>query len=311
MKIAVYGTGGVGGYFGGRLARAGEDVTFIARGAHLEAIRANGLRVGSVHGDFTVAAAKATDTPADVGPVDAVLVAVKAWQVREIAPSIRPLIGPDTCVVPLQNGVEAAPQLIEALGPENVVGGLCRVVALIEGPGRIRHNGGDDYVGLAELDNRPSERVERVRAALEAAGLKAETPPDIHAALWAKFLFICAWGGVGAVTRSPVGVTRSMPPTRAMLEGAMTETCNVARARGIGLPDTAVAAGMAAIDRQPEGGEASMQRDIQDGRPSELDSQNGAVVRLGREAGVPTPTHDFIYGSLLAQEQRARSQPAG
>lgn len=307
MKFAVYGTGGVGGYFGGRLARAGEDVTFIARGAHLDAIRANGLRVSSVHGDFTVADASATDTPADVGPVDAVLVAVKAWQVPEIAPSIRPLIGPDTCVVPLQNGVEAAPQLIEALGPEHVVGGLCRVVALIGGPGHILHNGGDDYVGLAELDNRPSDRVEAVRAALADAGLKAETPPDIHVALWAKFLFICAWGGVGAVTRSPVGVTRAMPLTRAMLEQAMTETCNVARARGIGLPDTAVATGMAAIDRQPEGGEASMQRDIQDGRPSELEAQNGAVVRLGAQAGVPTPTHDFIYGSLLPQELRARA----
>ena len=306
MRIAIYGTGGVGGYFGGRLAQAGEDVTFIARGAHLDAIRADGLRVNSVHGDFTVADAKATASPADVGPVDAVLVAVKAWQVAGIAPLIRPLIGPDTVVVPLQNGVEAAPQLIEGLGPDNVVGGLCRVVALIEGPGHIRHGGGDDFVGIAELDNQPSERVERVRAALAEAGLKAETPPDIHAALWAKFLFICAWGGVGAVTRSPVGVTRSLPLSRAMLEGAMTETYNVARARGINLPDAAVATGMAAIDRQPEGGEASMQRDIQDGRPSELESQNGAVVRLGRESGVPTPTHDFIYGSLLPQELRAR-----
>ena len=306
MRIAIYGTGGVGGYFGGRLAQAGEDVTFIARGAHLDAIRSNGLRVSSVHGDFTVTGAKATAFPADVGPVDVVLVAVKAWQVAEIAPLIQPLIRPDTVVVPLQNGVEAAPQLIEGLGPDNVVGGLCRVVALIEGPGHIRHGGGDDFVGIAELDNQPSERVESVRAALATAGLKAETPPDIHAALWGKFLFICAWGGVGAVTRSPVGVTRSLPLTRAMIEGAMTETYNVARACGINLPDTAVATGMAAIDRQPEGGEASMQRDIQDGRPSELESQNGAVVRLGRESGVPTPTHDFIYGSLLPQEQRAR-----
>ena len=307
MRFAVYGTGGVGGYFGGRLARAGEDVTFVARGAHLEAIRANGLLVSSVQGDFTVPDAKATDMPSDIGPVDAVLVAVKAWQVPEIAALIRPLIGPDTCVVPLQNGVDAAPQLIEGLGPEHVVGGLCRVVALIGGPGHILHNGGDDYVGIAELDNRPSERVESVRAALAAAGLKAETPSDIHTALWAKFLFICAWGGVGAVTRSPVGVTRSMPLTRAMLEKAMTETYDVARSMGVTLPDTAVATGMTAIDRQPEGGEASMQRDIQEGRPSELEAQNGAVVRLGRESGVPTPTHDFIYGSLLPQELRARS----
>ncbi len=306
MRIAMYGTGGVGGYFGGRLAQAGMDVTFIARGSHLEAIRANGLLVSSVQGDFKIPNAKATDTPSDIGPVDAVFVAVKAWQVPEIAESIRPLIGPDTCVVPLQNGVEAASHLIEGLGPEHVVGGLCRVVALIAAPGHIQHNGGDDFVGLAELDNRPSERVEAMRAALAAAGLKAETPPDIHAALWAKFLFICAWGGVGAITRSPVGVTRSLPMTRKMLERAMTETYDVATAMGIILPESAVAIGMTAIDRQPEGGEASMQRDIQEGHPSELESQNGAVVRLGREAGVPTPTHDFIYGSLLPQELRAR-----
>ena len=307
MRIAMYGTGGVGGYFGGRLAQAGMDVTFIARGAHLQAIRANGLQVSSVHGGFTIPDAKATDTPSDVGPVDAVLVAVKAWQVPEIAESIRPLLGPQTCIVPLQNGVEAAPQLIAALGPEHVVGGLCRVVSFVAEPGRIQYNGGDDYVGIAELDNHPSERVETVRAALAGAGLKAETPPDIHAALWAKFLFICAWGGVGAVTRSPVGITRSLPLTRAMLERAMMETCNVATAMGITLPESAVATGMTAIDRQPEGGEASMQRDIQEGRPSELEAQNGAVVRLGREAGAPTPTHDFIYGSLLPQELRARS----
>ena len=306
MRIAIYGTGGVGGYFGGRLAQAGMDVTFIARGAHLQAIRANGLRVSSVHCDFTIPDAKATDSPAEVGPVDAVLVAVKAWQVTEIASSIRPLIGPQTCIVPLQNGVEAAPQLIAALGPEHVVGGLCRVVSFVAEPGRIQHIGGDDYVGIAELDNHPSERVETVRAALAAAGLKAETPPDIHAALWAKFLFICAWGGVGAVTRSPVGITRSLPLTRDMLERAMSETFAVATAMGIILPKSAVATGMTAIDRQPDGGEASMQRDIQEGRPSELEAQNGAVVRLGREAGVPTPTHDFIYGSLLPQELRAR-----
>lgn len=306
MKIAVYGTGGVGGYFGGRLAQAGNDVTFIARGANLDAIRTNGLRVSSVHGDFTIANAKATNSPADIGPVDAVLVAVKAGQVSEIAPTIRPLIGPDTCIVPMQNGVEAAPQLIEALGPENVVGGLCRVVALIGGPGHILHNGGDDYVGIAELDNRPSERVEAVRAALAGAGLKAETPPDIHAALWGKFLFICAWGGVGAVTRSPVGVTRALPETRAMLEGAMTEVYNIALARGVNLSDTAIATAMTAIDRQPEGGEASMQRDIQEGRPSELEAQTGAAVRLGRESGVPTPLNSFIYSSLLAMEMRAR-----
>ena len=308
MRIAVFGTGGVGGYFGGRLAQSGQDVTFIARGAHLKAIQSNGLKVTSVKGDFAINPAQATDNPRDIGVVDAVLVAVKAWQVPEVAEAIRPLVGPDTCVLPLENGVEAPTQLASILGAEHVLGGLCRVISYIGEPGRIHHDGGDDFVALGELDNRPSSRVEALQHAFASEGLTVETPKDIHAAMWAKFLFISAFSGVGAVTRSPAGVTRTLPETRSMLEAAMTETYNVATARGITLPQDAVAVGMAAMDRQPEVGEASMQRDIMDGRPSELESQTGAVVRLGVEAGVPTPTHEFIYRCLLPQETRARQQ---
>ena len=306
MRIAVFGTGGVGGYFGGRLAQSGQDVTFIARGAHLQAIRASGPKVTSAKGDFVLQPAQATDDPQEIGHVDAVLVAVKTWGVPEAAEAIRPLIGPKTCVLPLVNGVEAPSQLSAVLGDAHVLGGLCRVISYIAEPGHIQHDGGDDFVALGELDNRPSARVEALRRALVNAGLNVDVPQDIHVAMWAKFLFISAFSGVGAVTRSPAGMTRSMPETRRMLESAMTEVFNVAKARGVALAHDAVAVGMAAIDRQPEGGEASMQRDIVDGRPSELESQTGAVVRLGVEAGVPTPTHDFIYRSLLPQETRAR-----
>jgi 2-dehydropantoate 2-reductase len=306
MRIAVFGAGGVGGYFGGRLAQSGQDVTFIARGAHLDAIRANGLKITSKKGDFAINPAQATDDPKDIGVVDAVLIAVKAWSVAEAAEAIRPIVGPDTCILPLENGVDAPAQLSAIFGAERVLGGLCRVISYIGEPGRIQHDGGDDFIALGELDNQPSARVDVLRDAFANAGLNVDLPKDIHAAMWAKFLFISAFSGVGAVTRSPAGVTRALPGTRSMLESAMTEAFNVAKARGIAIADDAVAIGMAAMDRQPLVGEASMQRDIMDGKPSELESQTGAVVRLGKESGVPTPTHDFIYSSLLPQETKAR-----
>ena len=306
MRIAVFGTGGVGGYFGGRLAQSGQDVTFIARGAHLEAIKANGLKVTSKKGDFAINPAQATDNPKDIGVVDTVLIAVKAWSVADAAEAIRPIVGPYTCILPLENGVDAPAQLSEVYGAEHVLGGLCRVISYIGEPGHIQHDGGDDFIALGELDNKPSARVDALGKAFVVAGLNVDLPKDIHAAMWAKFLFISAFSGVGAVTRSPAGVTRALPGTRSMLEAAMTEAYNVAIARGIALADDAVATGMKAIDRQPAVGEASMQRDIMDGKPSELESQTGAVVRLGKESGVPTPTHDFIYRSLLPQENLAR-----
>lgn len=309
MQIAVFGAGGVGGYFGGRLAQAGEAVTFIARGEHLRAIRERGLRVDSLLGDFVIQPARATDSPAEVGPVDAVLLGVKAWQVREAAEAMRPLIGPATFVVPLQNGVEAPDELVAVLGREHVLGGFCRIIALIAGPGHIRHAGGQPYIAFGELDNRRSERVERLRAAFSrAAGLTVDVPADIRAAMWEKFLTIASFSGVGAVTRAPIGVIRSVPETREMMVGVMREIIAVANARGIPLGEDAVQRVLAFRDSLPPDSTASMQRDIMEGRPSELEWQNGAVVRLGREVGVETPLNAFIYHSLLPQELRARGK---
>jgi len=306
MRIAVFGAGGVGGYFGGRLAQSGQDVSFIARGAHLDAIKANGLKVTSKKGDFVINPAQATDNPTDIGIVDAVLIAVKAWSVAAAAEAIRPIVGPNTCILPLENGVDAPSQLSAIFSAERVLGGLCRVISYIGEPGRIQHDGGDDFIALGELDNKPSTRVDALAKAFTDAGLTVAKPEDIYAAMWAKFLFISAFSGVGAVTRSPAGVTRALPGTRSMLESAMTEVFNVAKARGIAIAEDAVSVGMSAMDRQPLVGEASMQRDIMEGKPSELESQTGAVVRLGKESDVPTPTHDFIYSSLLPQENIAR-----
>jgi 2-dehydropantoate 2-reductase len=301
----------VGGYFGGRLAQAGEEVTFIARGAHLQAIRERGLRVDSLKGDFIVHPARATEDPAEVGEVEAVLVGVKAWQMPEAARSITPLVGRETVVVPLGNGVEAPAQLGAVLGREHILGGLCQISALIAGPGHIRHVGIEPYVAFGELDGGPgpgqgpSERVERLRAAFVRAGVAVEVPADIQAAMWNKFLFIAAFSGVGAVTRAPIGVIRSLPETRALLQGAMEEILAVARARGVALPADSVEKRMAFVDGLQPGVLASMQRDIMEGRPSELEAQSGAVVRMGRENGAPTPVHAFIYACLQPQELRA------
>lgn len=269
MRIAIFGTGGVGGYFGGRLAQAGEDVVFIARGKHLQALRAHGLRVDSIKGDFVVQPVQATDDPTQIRLVDVILVGVKAWQVPEAVEAMRPMVGPQTFVVPLQNGVEAPSQLADVLGQERVLGGLCGLITFIVEPGHICHAGADPFIRFGELDNRPSKRVERLRQAFDrAVGLTVEIPPDIQAAMWQKFMFLTAWSGLGAVTRAPIGVFRIQPGTRQMLEQTMSEIYNVAQARNIALPKDVIGKMMEFLDSLPLEGTASMQRDIINGRPS-------------------------------------------
>jgi 2-dehydropantoate 2-reductase len=305
MRIAVFGAGSVGGYFGGRLARVGEDVVFIARGAHLRALCEQGLRVESPLGNFRVVAVQATDNPAQIGPVDVVLVAVKAWQVPEAAQAIRPMIGPETFVVPLQNGLEAPAQVAAVVGAEHVLGGSCVISSLIAAPGCIRHVGLEPSVTFGELDRRPNPRAERLREALERAEVSAFIPEDIQVAIWEKFMAI-RFGPIGAVARAPAGVLRNLPETRQLVEQAGVETLRVARSRDIDLPEDSPARMMAAFDSIAPGIIASLQRDIEAGRPSELDALTGALVRLGAEVGVETPLHAFIYHTLLPQELRAR-----
>ncbi len=306
MRIAVLGVGGVGGYFGARLAEAGHEVHLIARGAHLAAIRAGGLRVASPKGDVVARPASATDDPASIGPVDLVLVGVKNWQLAEAAASLAPLIGPTTVVLPLLNGVEAHDILAAALGPAPVLGGLCRIIAYIAAPGVIRHVGAEPTIIFGELDNRRSARVEALQAAFSAARFGAIVPTDIHVAIWEKFMLVATWSGLGAVTRAPIGVWLRLPGTRAMAEAALHEVVAVANARGVALEPAQVDATLRFLATMPYEGTASMQRDIMEGRPSELEAQNGAVVRLGTAAGVPTPTHAFLYHALLPQELAAR-----
>lgn len=304
MKIAVFGTGGVGGYFGGRLAQSGEDVTFIARGKHLEAIRRDGLEVASVAGDFRIAPAQATDDPATLGPVDLVLLGVKAWQVTEAAEAMQPLVGSDTAVLPLENGVETVGILGGVVGRNHVLGGLCTIVSMIESPGHIRHAAIDPpAVRFGELDNRVTPRVERIRDAFDRArGCVVEVPEDIQRAIWQKFVFIASWSGIAAVARVPIGVIRSNAESRALLLEALDEALAVGRARGVNLPDEVRTATIAFYDSLAKGGTASMQRDVTAGKPSELESQTGAIVRMGKASGVPTPVNSVVYRALLPGE---------
>jgi len=298
MRIAVFGAGGVGGFFGGRLAHAGEDVTFIARGEHLRAIKAGGLKVESPSGDFVVFPAKATDDVTEVGEVDLVILGVKAWQVPEAAHAMKPLAGSRTTVLPLQNGVDAVSQLVAELGSDRVIGGLCRIVSFVVGPGHIRHAGFTPSIIIGELDNRRTTRTDTIEQVFKNAGLEISVAADIQVALWTKFLFIASFSGVGAMANAPAGVVRSDPKWRSHLLNAMEEIYALAHARGIKLPANSVDTVMASVDSLPEEATSSMQRDIAAGKPSELESQNGAVVRMAREAGIDVPTHTLIYQTL-------------
>lgn len=308
MRIAIFGAGSVGGYFGGRLSQAGEDVVFIARGKHLSAMQAHGLRVKSINGDFVVQPIQATDDPSKIGKVDMILVGVKAWQVPEAAEAMRPMIGPETFVLPLQNGLEAPAQLSEILGDQRVLGGLCGLFCYVAGPGHIVHAGTDPFVKFGEQDNHRSQRVELLLDTFVRAGVNAEIPKNIQVAMWMKFLLITVWSGMGAVTRSPVGIWRSLPETRRIAEKSLHEIIAVAAARDIALPEDALQMTMRMYDGLAPQSTASLQRDIVEGRPSELEAQIGAVVRFGQEVDVATPQHTFIYHSLLPMELRARGE---
>lgn len=309
MKFAIFGTGGVGGYFGGRLAQAGENVVFIARGEHLKAIREYGLRVESVNDDFTIHPAQATDDPASLGEVDFVLAAVKGWQLPAAILQMRPLVGAHTTVLWLGNGIEGADMMVEAFGRARVIGGLCRISSFVGGAGVIRHVGISPGIVFGELDSAQSPRVDALQAAFaRCAGLRVEVPENIHVAMWEKFIFIAAVSGVGTVTRRPVGGYRAIPESRALLIAALEETAALGRARGVPLDAGVTARILANIDASASGITPSMQKDMMGGRPSELETQTGYVTRLGRALGIPTPTHDFIYAALLPQEKMAREK---
>lgn len=308
MRIAIFGAGGIGGYLGGRLSQAGEEVVLIARGEHLRAIKEHGLRVDSIKGDFVATPALATDNPTEAGPVDAVILGVKAWQVLDAAKAMRPMIGPETFVVPMQNGVEATAQLASVLGEKSVVVGLGGLVSYIVGPGHILHAGGEPYVSFGESDNLTSERTQNLLEAFKNAGVTANIPANIQAALWAKLALMAVNSGIGAITRVPTGQWRSVAGSWKMAQQVAQEVLAVATGKGIAMPSDSLASTVARLEASAPNSTSSMQRDLMEGRFSELEVQTGAVVRLGLEAGVPTPVNTFIYNSLLPQEMNARGE---
>ncbi len=307
MRIAVVGVGAVGGYFGGRLVQAGLDVVFIARGKTLGALKSGGLRIESIAGDFEIAEPNVVGDAAEAGLADVVLVAVKATQVADVAPTLKLLVGPETVVIPMQNGLDAPPLLAEALGKQPVIGGLCKIFASKTDLRTVKHIGLEPAIEFGERDGSKSERVERIRAAFDPAqGMTTTVADNIEGAMWQKLLYVEPLGGVGAVSRAPIGVVRSVPETREMLSAAMREVVALALKRGVAMDPQAAEAAIRRIDKLAPGTTASMHRDIVEGRPSELESQVGVVVRYGRESGVPTPVHSAIYAALLPSELRAR-----
>ena len=309
MKFAIVGTGGVGGYFGAKLTAAGYEVTFIARGEHLRAIQTNGLRVKSINGDFTVKPAKATSNIAEVGVVDVVFVCLKAWQVRDMASQLKPMVGDGTVVIPLQNGVMATDELREVLGEKAVIRGLCRIFSKVEAYGVIHHFGVDPTVIFGENSNEQTDRVLRIKEAFTKAAVTAIVPRDIEAEAWKKFLFICS-SGLLAVCRSPYGAVRELAETRQLLVDLFTETYEVARAKGVNLKPDIIEKTMAMIDTFDYDTTSSLTRDVMEGKPSEVEYQNGTVVRLGAKYGVPTPVNQFVYSCILPMEQAARQVTA-
>jgi 2-dehydropantoate 2-reductase len=292
------GTGGTGGYFGGLLARSGEEVTFIARGAHLEAIRKNGLTIKSrLSGDFPIPA-KATDNPNDIGPVDFVLFCVKAYDNAMAADQIRPLIGPETVVLSVQNGIDNEQQIGEVIGPEHIVGCVSYVSSTIESPGVIAQMAGPGKIVLGEMEGGTSPRTEAVQSTLQNSGITAELHADIQVALWQKFLAICGVNGITALTRLPMGEILACEETRNLLKGTMEEVEAVARASGAALPEGCVDQSMDLFSSMGPSVRGSMYYDLAAGRRLELDVLNGTVVRLGDEYGIPTPFNFAIYAAL-------------
>jgi 2-dehydropantoate 2-reductase len=297
MRIAVYGAGGVGGYFGGRLARAGAEVHFIARGAHLQALREHGLRVRSVNGDFEVHA-PATDDPGDVGWCDFVLFCVKTFDTDAAAARLGPLVGEGTAVVSLQNGVENEDKLARAVGDDHVMGGAAFIFAQIAEPGVILHTGGPASITFGELDGRASQRAKRLLACCEQAGVAAELSASINTVLWAKLAFICAQAGMTAAARLPIGEIRTVDAAWAAFGRLVAEVCAVAEANGNLVPQAVQERALALARAAEPGGFSSLHDDLVAGRRMELEALHGFVVRRAAQHGLAVPTTEALYAIL-------------
>jgi 2-dehydropantoate 2-reductase len=307
MKTAVIGAGGVGGYFGGKLAAAGIDVTFVARGEHYKAIKNNGLLVKSIKGDFKVDNVQIVDSANKLASPELIILAVKAWQIKEIVPDLKKIITAGSVILPLENGISITEELGEQVNMNNIIGGLCRIISKIESPGVINHIGVEPYILFGEWNNSQSERVLRIKELFDKAGIKNKIPTDINAELWKKFISICVSGFL-ALTRSTYGEVRQLKETRQSMADLMKEIITLSQEVGIKLEPDFLDKSMAFIDSFPHDSTSSLTRDVWEGKPSEIDYQNGYVSKLGARLGVPTPINTLIYNCILPIERRARRE---
>lgn len=307
MKIAIMGSGGVGGYFGAKLAAAGYDVTFIARGSHLQAIRRDGLRIRSSLGDLVVRQPQLTERPGDVGPVDLVLFAVKLWDTESAAEAIKPLIGPGTGILSLQNGVIKDEILADRFGRSTVIGGVCYIAAAIGEPGVIVHTGTMQRVVFGEYDGSRSKRVTRLFDACAKAGIESAISDDIRRAIWEKFVFLCGLSATTATTRCPIGVVRSHAPTRHLLASVMGEVVAVGGAEGVAFSPDFVEDRLRFCDQLPYDMTSSMHHDLERGNRLEVAWLSGDVSRRGARLGVVAPYNTAVY-DILAVHAAGRSE---
>lgn len=305
MKVAIMGTGGVGGYYGGLLAQRGHEVTFVARGKHLQAIQENGLQVKSIFGDFHIHPARATEDPAQIGPVDLVLFVTKAYHTDQAAQGIKPVVGPETTVLSLQNGIDAVDRIGAVVGRDHMLAGATWLSSSVEAPGVIKQVSQFRRVVLGELDGKVTPRAQAIHTAFQDTGITAELSENILKVLWTKFVFISAASSLGSLTRLPMGEFRAVPETRAMIVKLMNEVKDVAHAQGVTLDEDVVQKSLDFMDNAAPHIKASMQLDVEAGRRSELESMVGVIGRKGRESGVHTPVADFVYASLLPVERSA------
>lgn len=307
MKIAIIGTGGVGGYFGGKLANAGYDVTFLARGEYLKALQSNGLTIKSIKESFHVKPVKVTNKIKDIGKTDLIILAVKAWQVKDIGRELLDIIHENTIILTLQNGVLATDELKENINDKNIVAGLCRIMSKIEAPGVITHFGVNPTIVFGELDNKKTDRVQKIKELFDNAGFDAKIVEDIHSELWKKFISICV-SGLLAVTRSTYGEIRELKETRALMKELLNEIYVLSQKIGIKIEPGFLDKTISYIDSFPYNSTSSLSRDVLEGKPSEIEYQNGTVVRLGEKCGVDTPVNRFIYNCILPMELKARKK---
>lgn len=305
MKIAIIGAGGVGGYFGAKLAQAGFDVTFLARGEHLKTMLKHGLIVKSILCDIKIDNINATDKITEIEKPDLIIIAVKAWQIKEIRNDLKKIIHNESVIIPLQNGVLATEELNKVIDKKNILGGLCRIISKIESPGIINHFGVNPEIVIGELDKSKTTRIKEIQNIFEKAGINSKISKDIESDVWKKFIAICV-SGLLAVTKTTYGELRENRQSRQTMIDLITEIYLISQKIGIKIEDGFVEKTVSFIDTFPYSSTSSLTRDVWEGRPSEIDYQNGTVINLGEKLGISTPINQYVYNCIKPMELKAR-----